>query len=155
MTSDARRQLIERYRAGYEEVARAVEGASDAELDRQPAPGKWTPREIVHHLADSEMTSAIRLRRLIAEDRPLIKGYDQEEYARRLHYDRPIRSSLDALRAARASTADLLDRLTPEEWARGGTHSESGAYSVERWLEIYADHAHNHADQIRRARSRS
>jgi hypothetical protein len=155
MTSDARRQLIGRYRAGYDEVAQAVQGAGDPELDRRPAPGKWTAREIVHHLADSEMTSAIRLRRLIAEDAPTIQGYDQEEYARRLHYDRPIQSSLDAFRAARASTADLLDRLTTDEWSRGGTHTESGAYSVERWLEIYADHAHNHADQIRRARGRS
>jgi hypothetical protein len=155
MTRDERRQLIDRYRAGYDEVARALEGASDADLDRRPAPGKWTSREIVHHLADSEMRSAIRLRRLVAEDGPVILGYDQEEYARRLHYERPIQSSLDAFRAARASTADLLDQLTPEEWSRGGTHTESGAYSVERWLEIYADHAHNHAYQIRRARARA
>jgi hypothetical protein len=153
MTPEVRRQLVARYRAGYDEVARAVAEASDAELDRRPGPGKWTAREIVHHLADSEMTSAIRLRRLIAEDGPLIQGYDQDEYARRLHYDRPIQSSLEAFRAARSSTADLLDRLALDEWARGGTHSESGAYSVERWLEIYADHAHNHADQIRRARA--
>jgi hypothetical protein len=146
-------RLVARYREGYAQVARAVEGASDEELDRRPAPEKWTAREIVHHLADSEMTSAIRLRRLIGDDEPVIHGYDQEEYARRLHYDRPIQSSLDAFRAARASTADLLDRLTPEEWARAGTHTESGPYSVERWLEIYADHAHNHADQIRRARA--
>ena len=84
------------------------------------------------------MTSAIRLRRLIAEDAPVIVGYDQEEYARRLYYDRPIEASLDAFRAARACTVELLERLTPEQWLRAGTHSETGAYSVERWLEIYA-----------------
>ena len=43
-------------------------------------------------------------------------------------------------------------QVTPEEWDRVGTHSESGPYSVDRWLEIYADHCHEHADQIRRAR---
>lgn len=143
---------MDRYGAGYDEVVRALEGATDAELDARPAPGAWTAREIVHHLADSEMTSAIRLRRLIAEDSPVIHGYDQELFARRLYYDRPLQPSLDAFRAARASTAALLERLTPAEWQRAGTHSESGPYSVERWLEIYADHAHNHADQIRRAR---
>ena len=76
-----RRELIGRYRDGY--------GRSDAgagwvhfdELDRRPAPDQWTAREIVHHLGDSEMTSAIRLRRLIAEDGRSIQGYDQEEYA--------------------------------------------------------------------------
>jgi hypothetical protein len=153
MDVERRRSLVDKYKAGYDEVVRALEGASQAELDNRPAPAKWSAREIVHHLADSEMTSAIRLRRLIAEDVPLIQGYDQEEFARRLYYDRPIEASLRAFRAARESTAEILDRMTEAQWAREGTHSESGQYSVERWLEIYADHAHNHAGQIRRART--
>jgi hypothetical protein len=153
MTSDDRRVLIERYRDGYSVVERALAGASDAELDARPAPHKWSSREIAHHLADSEMTSAIRLRRLIAEDDAVIHGYDEEEFARRLYYDRPIGSSLEAFRSARACTVELLERLTPEQWARSGTHSESGPYSVERWLEIYAAHAHGHAVQIIRARA--
>jgi hypothetical protein len=153
MTNEERRALVERYRDGYAEVVRALEGIGPAELDARPAPGTWSPREIVHHLADSEMISAIRLRRLIAEDAPVIVGYDQDEYARRLYYDRPIEVSLDTFRAARACTVELLERLTHEQWARGGVHSESGPYGVERWLEIYAKHAHGHADQIRRARA--
>ena len=99
------------------------------------------------------MTSAIRLRRLIAEDNPVIVGYDQEEFARRLYYDRPIAASLSALKAARETTSEILDRLTDAEWQRAGTHSEAGAYSVHKWLEIYGVHAHDHADQIRRARA--
>ena len=152
MIETERQRLIEQYRRGYDDVMEALAGCTDAELDARPVPGKWSAREIVHHLADSEMTSAIRLRRLIAEERPVIYGYDQDEFARRLYYDRPVEASLAALRAARASTVEILERLTPEQWARAGTHSESGAYSVERWLEIYAVHARNHADQIRRAR---
>jgi hypothetical protein len=152
-TATDRRALIAQYKDGYRTVIDALAGATDADLDRRPAPGKWTAREIVHHLADSEMTSAIRLRRLLAEDRPVINGYDQEQYARTLHYDRPIAASLDAFRAARASTAEILERLTEEDWRREGTHSESGRYGVEDWLRIYAEHAHKHADQIRRARS--
>ena len=147
-----RQQLVKQYRDGYAEVMRALEGATDAELDRRPAPGKWTPREIVHHLADSEMTSAIRLRRLIAEDNPTIFGYDQDRFATVLHYERPIAASLAAFKAARETTADILDLLTDEEWARKGTHSQDGAYGVEIWLQTYAVHAHGHADQIRRAR---
>jgi len=153
MTNEERRRLIERYREGYGEVQRALEGIGPAELDARPGPNTWSPRDIVHHLADSEMTSAIRLRRLIAEDAPLIVGYDQEEFARRLFYDRPIDASLEAFKAARASTVEILERLTPEQWTRTGTHSETGTYSVERWLEIYGQHAHGHADQIRRARA--
>ena len=153
LTADERKELIAQYQAGYGEVVKALEGATEAELDRRPAPEKWSSREIVHHLADSEMTSAIRLRRLIAEDKPVIQGYDEAEYARRLHYDRPIEASLQAFGAARACTVPFLERLTPAEWERVGTHSESGAYSVDKWLQIYAVHAHNHADQIRRARA--
>jgi predicted transcriptional regulator len=149
-----RTALIEAYVAGPAAIRAAIEGIADAELDARPADGGWTPREVVHHTADSEMTSAIRLRRLIAEDDPLIVGYDGDEFARRLHYDRrPIEPALEAIVGARATTAQILAGLTEAEWARTGTHSESGPYSVERWLEIYAAHCHEHADQIRRART--
>jgi hypothetical protein len=148
-----REQLISRYKDGYRVVSAALRGVTDAELDSKPAPGKWSAREIVHHLADSEMTSAIRLRLLLAEDGAAIRPYDQEEFARKLHYDRPIAHSLIAFQAARNSTAELLDRLTDAEWAREGVHPEHARYGVERWLEVYADHAHNHADQIIRARA--
>ncbi|MEX1173087.1 MAG: DinB family protein, partial [Chloroflexota bacterium] len=94
----------------------------------------------------------IRLRRLIAEDDPVIHGYDEPEWARRLHYDRPIEASVAVLRAVRTASHQLLAALTDDEWARAGTHAESGAYSVDRWLGIYANHSHEHADQIRRAR---
>ena len=153
MDDKTRNELIARYKDGYRVVAEAIAKANDDELDARPGPGTWTAREIVHHLADSEMTSAIRLRLLIAQDRPTIQGYDQDEFARRLHYDRPIAASLDAFDAARRVTAELLDRLTPAEWRREGKHSESGPYSVERWLQIYADHAHKHAEQILVARA--
>lgn len=146
--------LIARYRDGHRTVLEVLRDVTETELDARPAPGEWTAREIVHHLADSEMTSAIRLRRLLVEDRPAIGGYDEEEFARRLYYaDRPIEASLDAIRAARLTTAEILDRLTEAEWGRQGSHSASGAYGVEDWLEIYAVHAHDHAEQIRRARA--
>jgi len=152
MTPDERLKLIEQYNDGYRVIAEALTGIDVEQLDARPGAGKWSSREMVHHLADSEMTAAIRLRLLVAVDRPQIVGYDQDEFARRLHYDRPIEASLDAFKAARRSTAELLDCMTDAEWAREGTHSEVGRYSVERWLEIYAAHAHAHANQIRAAR---
>jgi hypothetical protein len=153
MDRPTRAALIARYKDGYGEVAAALDGVSDKELDARPAPGKWSARDIVHHLADSEMTSAIRLRLLVAEDRAAIQSYDQNQFAARLHYDRPIAHSLLAFQAARLSTGELLDVMTDADFAKEGTHPEHGRYSVERWLEIYAEHAHTHADQIRRARA--
>jgi DinB family protein len=152
MDHEERKKLIAQYRDGYAAVAEAMLKITPQELDAKSAPGQWSAREIVHHLADSEMTSAIRIRLLLVEDRPHIKGYDQDEFARRLHYDRPHEVSLELFKYVRLSTAELLERLTEKDWLREGTHSESGRYTAETWLRIYADHAHKHARQIRAAR---
>ena len=155
MENVTRQTLIMRYGEGYAAVVAALEGITDAELDAHTPVEEWTVRQIVHHLCDSEMTSGIRLRRLLAEEQPVISGYDEAEFARRLHYERPIDTSLEVLRAVRASAMSLLVALTEAEWERTGTHSESGGYSVASWLDIYGLHAHDHADQIRRIRAAS
>jgi len=149
-----RERLIARYRDGHREVMDALSGITEAELDRS-ASGEWTPRQIAHHLGDSEMMSALRIRRLLTEAEPVIQGYDEMAFAAKLTSDRPIQPSLEAMHWARESTCQLLDRLTDEDWKRSGTHSESGPYSVEDWLTIYAKHAHDHAAQIRRSRGTS
>jgi DinB superfamily len=149
-----RTALIDRFRTGTADVEAALAGITDDELDRQPADAdSWTARQVAHHLADSEAMAYIRLRRLLAEDEPLIAGYDEPEWARRLHYDRPISSSLAVLTAVRAASLELLQTISSAEWLRAGTHSESGPYAVETWLRIYADHAQDHAGQIRAART--
>ncbi len=153
MDAATRSALIVRYRQGYDAVMAALDGITETEMEAREGPGEWSPREIAHHLADSDMTSAIRLRRLLVEENPEIIGYDQEGFVRRLYCDRPIEPSLAAFRAARETTADILDRMTDAEWSRQGTHNESGPYSVIDWLETYAAHAHDHADQLRRARA--
>jgi hypothetical protein len=153
MNATERAALIDQYEDGFRAVSAALAEISAAELEAREAPGEWSPREIVHHLADSEMTSAIRLRLLVAEDAPALLGYDQEAFVHRLYPDRPIEPSLTAFQAARAATTPILRRLDEEQWRRAGTHSESGAYTVEDWLRIYSGHAHDHADQIRRARA--
>ena len=153
MTQDERRALIAQYKAGVDEVLQALDGFPADRLTAHLVPGKWSAAEIVHHLADSEMQSAIRLRRLLAESHPVLQGYDQDEWARRLRYrERPLAPSLAAFRAARETTAQLLDTMSEAEWRHLGWHTEGGAYHAERWLEIYAAHAHGHAAQIRRLR---
>lgn len=151
MNKSERDALVQQYSQGYAVVVEALVGISASELDARH--DGWTAREVVHHLADSEMTSAIRLRRLLAEDRPHIYGYDEETFARVLGYaERPIEAALDAFSAARRTTAEILARMTEVDWARAGTHSESGRYTAEDWLQIYAAHGHDHAQQILRAR---
>jgi len=151
MDRQERDRLIAQYAAGYDEVAAALKGFPPGELTAHPLPGKWSAAEIVHHLADSETASALRIRKLLVEEHPIIQGYDQELYAKTLRYnERDTAPSLEAFRAARATTAQLLGALADADWAREGWHTESGRYSAETWLRIYAVHAHNHAAQIRR-----
>ena len=153
MNREQREKLIERYAAGPDEVAAALDGFPAEGLIAHPIPGKWSAREIVHHLADSETTSAIRLRRLIAEEFPVIHGYDQDAFSILLRYNiRDHGPSFEAFRLARVTTTQLLRELNEDDWKRQGWHTESGLYSVATWLGIYADHAHNHAQQIRRLR---
>ena len=154
MDLETRRNLIAKYRAGVAEVTAALEGFPREQLTSRPFTGKWTAAEIVHHLADSETQSGVRLRKLLAEPHPVIQGYDQDTWATRLHYqERPIEPALMAFRAARETTAQLFEHMTEEDWRKLGWHSDAGSYHIERWLQIYADHAHGHADQIRRLKA--
>ena len=98
MDHELREALIHQYCEGPGVVSAALAGATEAELDARPGPNEWSAREVVHHLADSEATSYIRIRKLLAEDDAVIYGYDEAEFARRLHYDRPIAASLAVLK---------------------------------------------------------
>jgi len=151
MTPEEQAELIATYAAGYDEVMNALNGFPADSLGAHPIPGKWSAREIVHHLGDSESFSAGRLRKLLVEDNPVIQGYDQDEYATKLRYnERDMAPALEAFRSARETTTQLLGLMTDDDWKREGTHTESGRYTTENWLTIYAAHAHNHAAQIRK-----
>jgi hypothetical protein len=154
MNGEQKARLVEQYRDGYRVVVEALDGVTDEELDRSTG-GEWTARQIAHHIGDSEMMSAIRIRLLLTEPEPVIHGYDQKAFAERLTGDRPIQPSIEAMRWARETCSQLLDRMTEDDWRIVGTHTVSGRYGTEDWLKIYAAHAHDHAEQIKRARRKA
>src|SRR5437016_1762153 len=115
----------------------------------RPAPREWSAHEVVCHCADSETNGYARIRYLLAETDPVIQGYDQEEWARRFDYHgQPLEPALAVVEAVRANTVALLRRLPEAAWVREGRHTESGRYTAEDWLAIYADHLEGHARQI-------
>lgn len=149
-----RSTLLARYAAGYDAVVEALAGITEGELDARPADGGWTARQCVHHLADSEARSMLRLRQLLAEDTPAIEPYDQDRWAARLPYDGPVHEPLAVVSAVRALSLATLARIDDDGWRRAGRHPEHDEpYAVQTWLEVYAEHPHEHADQIRRARA--
>jgi hypothetical protein len=141
------------YRLATAEFLAVATALSDADLDTHPAdPDGWTPRMVIHHVADSETNSYVRLHRLLAEpEGTTIQGYDEGRWARALHYDRPVAGSLAVFGAVRGASAELLDLITPDDLARSGVHTDSGRYTLGDWLDTYVAHAHDHAAQIRAA----
>jgi hypothetical protein len=148
-----RAELLERFRRGPEVVAAALTGAAGSEVDYQPAPDEWSVRQIVAHLADSEIVGTTRFRRTIAEDNPAIEWYDEKAWAEKLDYARrKYSASLETFRRIRSENYDLLNGLAEEAWTRPCAHTKFGPMTLYGLLKTYAEHAESHAMQIRRVR---
>ena len=112
-----------------------------------PAPGKWSPAEIVCHLADCEIAFGFRVRQIVAEPALQIQTFDENRWAR--HYDK-----VDGLQAAttfkalRAWNLALFRRLSAEELAVTAPHPERGPESAETVIRIMAGHTLHHLAQL-------
>jgi hypothetical protein len=148
MTPEDRARLINRYQDGYRAVVEALDRIGPRSLDAARQ-GEWSAREIVHHLADTELFRSTRLRALLSEDEPFLPGFDEQRLQQRLHYYRPVEASLALFNAAIDSNIELLTLLFPEDWLRSGRHERLGSFTIETWLERAAAHPHEHAAQLR------
>lgn len=145
--------LLERFRRGAELVAVVSTGSAGAEWDFVPAPGKWSLRQIICHLADSEMIGRYRMASVIAEDNPTLMWYDQDAWAIKLdHSKRKFSQTLETFRRVRGENYELLKDLPEETYSRTGVHSRMGSMTLKDLLKMYAEHAEGHARQIREAR---
>ncbi len=146
-------ELLERFRRGAELLSVATTGAGNPELDFEPAPGKWSARQVAAHLADAEYVGAMRFRQVIAEDNPAMAAYDEKAWAERLnHRTRKISQIVESFRRVRTDNYELLKDLSAETFERGGMHSDRGRVTLLDLLRIYAEHAEGHARQIMDAR---
>jgi DinB superfamily len=144
-------ELAKEYKASTDEFLALVSTVKSSELDKSASDG-WNPRQVIHHLADSEAQSYARLRRLIAEPGTIIQGYDEGLWAENstLGYrTRDIASSLAVFTAVRQSSYELICAMNESQLDLQGTHTESGAYTVRDWLRSYTKHPRDHAEQIR------
>jgi hypothetical protein len=150
-TAAEREERIVQYERGALRLRSALALVPDAAVRWRPGPKRWSAHEIVCHCADSELNGAARIRYLVAQREPVIVGYDQDEWARIFDYHAlPLEPALHTIEAVRESTSVLLRALPEEAWGKEGTHSESGRYTAQDWLRIYADHLEKHSRQIER-----
>jgi len=135
------------------EIARLTRGLTTEELRRPEASGKWSVLQVLDHLTDAEMVSGARLRYILAEDNPIIVGYDQDRWAVQLRYGTAdLESLLSELAAFRSRTLRLLRDLTPAELERVGQHTERGPESVGHMMKLMAAHDLVHRRQLARIR---
>ena len=136
-----------------EGIRGAIAGMSERQLSQPETSGKWSVRQVVQHLADSDLVWGYRVRMVLAQDRPPLTGYDQDLWAGRLHYERaPVDEALDQFAVLRRSNLRLLRSASPEDLRRVGVHAERGEESVEHMLRMYAGHDLLHLRQLARIR---
>jgi len=145
--------LLERFRRGPELLAVVLTGVFGEEEDFVTAPGKWSIRQIVAHLADAELVGAHRFRLVLAEPNPTLTAFDQDAWALNLDYlKRKPKQSLEAFRRLRAENYELLKDLPENVFGRTGNHTENGVVTLRSMLEGYAGHAESHARQLQEIR---
>jgi DinB superfamily len=152
LTGTERRGLLDRYRQGPDEVRRSLVGVSAEMYAYRPFAEAWTIGENIVHLADAEANGYVRCRKAVAEPGASIAVYDEEGWTRTLHYERAdLEQCLTAFTVLRELTHHFLTGLSEEEWNRSFyQHPESGRNNLDRWLQIYGDHAQFHRDLIER-----
>ena len=149
MDSGQREVLIQTYADGPAKLRAAVAEAPEAMRKWRPEAGEFSVHEVGVHCADSETNSHGRIRYLVAEDNATSIGYDPDGWARKFAYhDLPLEAALLTVEAVRANTVPILRRMSEEDWASAGTHTESGAYTAEDWLRTYAAHLEEHTLQV-------
>src|SRR5215467_2097547 len=145
--------LLERFRRGPELLAVVLTGVFGEEEDFATAPGKWSIRQIVAHLADAELVGAHRMRQVIAEENPTLIAFDQDAWTRNLDYARrKPKTSLETFRRIRAENYELLKDLPETAFARTGNHTERGVMTLRTLVEYQAGHVESHARQLQEIR---
>ncbi len=153
---DAHADAFDRFVRGPALVREALAGTGPATLNRRPPGQDWSMRDVVIHLADSELVAAIRLRLVLAGDEPELPVYDADLWKRKLLYIfRDPEAALSGFQQARYGTAELLRECAPDAWERTGNHPQLGPLTVADLVAFGADHVDEHIAQLQALRGPS
>jgi uncharacterized damage-inducible protein DinB len=136
-------------------IAEAVEGLTEGQLEKPYRPGGWTVRQTVHHIADSHMNSLCRFKLALTEDGPAIRPYFEDRWAELADSRLPVEVSLSLINALHARWSALLNAMSDADFARTLQHPESGEWTIEEMLALYAWHSLHHTAHITRLRERN
>jgi hypothetical protein len=154
LSKDERRQAIEQIRALPTKLEQIVTGLNDKQLDTPYGEGKWTPRQVVHHVADSHMNALGRMKLILTEDKPTWFAYKQDAWAETADVTAlSPRVSLDIVKGVQERMAKLLESLADADWQRSGNHPERGVMTIDDLAALYARHGDKHVGHIASLRS--
>jgi hypothetical protein len=139
--------LVEVLRHAPATVQEHVDRCGDGAIDRSPAPGEWSVRQIVGHLADNELVAGVRLRSMLTEEGPDLFGYDSDDWTRFAALE-PVRQVIRRFKICRANTCAVLESLSEEGWRKHGHISYRGVESVRVQVAILAGHDQSHIRQL-------
>jgi uncharacterized damage-inducible protein DinB len=134
-------------------LGRTLDILSDEQVKQPEAHGKWSVRDVLQHLADSELVWGFRLRMALAQDRPPLVGYDQDLWASRLHYETAdAKQALEQFAVLRRSNLNVLRGASEDDLQRVAVHAERGEQTIEQMVRLCAGHDLVHLNQVDRIR---
>jgi hypothetical protein len=147
-------QLIDEFERGGEKLRQAVKGLSAADLTAFPVPGSWSIQQIVVHMQDADLVGVDRMKRIIAEENPLLVGYNETLFANKLSYhDQSVETAITLLDLARKQLAIALRKLPAEAFERSGIHTEVGKVTLGTQIKKYNEHLDHHLAFIKKKRA--
>src|SRR5687767_6709543 len=130
-------------------VASAVAGLDETQLDTHYRPGGWTVRQTVHHIADSHSNALVRFKLTLTEEEPpTIRPYYEDRWANLADCKLPVEVSMNMLDAIHLRWATVLNAMTEADYSRTFLHPETGEWQLEGALAMYAWHSRHHTAHI-------
>ncbi|HVN48754.1 MAG TPA: putative metal-dependent hydrolase [Bacteroidota bacterium] len=149
MTREERNESIEKIKTLPAKLEAAVKGLNDQQLNSPYGEGKWSLRQVAHHIADANMNAYTRMKLVATEQKPILKPYNQNQWAvQEDSVHGSVESSIQILRGLHERWVRFLNNVPEESWLREGIHLENGKVTLESILALYAKHAENHVQQI-------
>jgi hypothetical protein len=135
-------------------ITTAVDGLTEGQLDSPYRPGGWTVRQTVHHVADSHLNAYIRFKLALTEDNPTIRPYFEDRWAELADSKLPVDVSLRLIEDLHQRWVAVLNSMSEEAFQRKLLHPESGDWTLEKILGLYAWHSRHHTAHITSLRER-
>ncbi len=149
LTTSERNEWIQKIRQLPLKLETAVKGLSDTQLDTPTGEGKWTSRQIAHHIADANLNAYSRMKLIVTEEKPILKPYNQDQWASLADCKNGrLDSTLTLIKGLHERWVMFLNSLPETSWTREGIHLENGKVTLEDVLRIYSKHGETHMQQI-------